>query len=624
MVSKRNFFSIGIMMAVLLFLFQFSMVMRDGENVYDINTYMQARYADSDQAWKAEKVDLKTLTADGEEYIVYIGEKSSEMNTAVSRWCTYTKRNLLEYNTVAEFPESTEILPKMIVLESEDAALAQGAMKQLKALEEKGVVVVFGSLEDPDKIKADSNLMEFLGIKRIVTDEVKMTGVRLFAGLLLGGENVYQAQTKKEREERQDLDLNVPWYQTGSGTKVYMTGLLKKEEMEKEKIEDEDLPALIWRNGIDGGSVFAVIGDYMKDSTATGLLDGMLAEASEYTIYPVINAQNLSLVNFPGFADENDEALKQLYSRSVTGITRDIMWPSLIAIAERSHMKMTCFLNVQSDYLDDIEPKAGQLVFYLKQMKEQDAEAGISFEYERGSSMKDKAERDSDYLSSENGNYLYGAGYASEKKIDAVLELEDIKATQNIGTIVCEYNEKRPVVSYGNDAVTVQMATNDGMDYTYSDDLRMRSIQSSLGYTNIMLDMKRIFWPQSEKDGWQLMQEKFSSNLLTYWKNFSAFTSTTLSESNTRTRTFLKTTYSHERTGNEITLDTSEENSWFILRLHDEEIDRIHGGNYTKIEEGAYLIEAEQTRVTIGLKKPQLYYYTESEVEDNIRETEEQ
>ena len=36
----------------------------------------------------------------------------------------------------------------------------------------------------------------------------------------------------------------------------------------------------------------------MKDSTALGLLNGMITEASEYYIYPVVNAQNLSMINF--------------------------------------------------------------------------------------------------------------------------------------------------------------------------------------------------------------------------------------------------------------------------------------------------------------------------------------
>ena len=38
MVSKRKFFSIATMMFVLFFLFQFSMVLRDSKNTYDINS----------------------------------------------------------------------------------------------------------------------------------------------------------------------------------------------------------------------------------------------------------------------------------------------------------------------------------------------------------------------------------------------------------------------------------------------------------------------------------------------------------------------------------------------------------------------------------------------------------
>ena len=70
--------------------------------------------------------------------------------------------------------------------------------------------------------------------------------------------------------------------------------MIKEKTGEKEAIRNEDVPSLIWRNGIDNGSVFAVCGDYMKDSTAIGILDGMMAEANTYYIYPVVNAQNLA------------------------------------------------------------------------------------------------------------------------------------------------------------------------------------------------------------------------------------------------------------------------------------------------------------------------------------------
>ena len=46
MVSKRKFFSIVIMMVVLLFLTQFSMVLRDQANQYDANASLSVRKAD--------------------------------------------------------------------------------------------------------------------------------------------------------------------------------------------------------------------------------------------------------------------------------------------------------------------------------------------------------------------------------------------------------------------------------------------------------------------------------------------------------------------------------------------------------------------------------------------------
>ena len=176
--------------------------------------------------------------------------------------------------------------------------------------------------------------------------------------------------------------------------------------------------------------------------------------------------------------------------------------------------------------------------------------------------------------------------------------------------MTCEYTEDYPVVSYGTDSITLQCATSDGMNYTYRGDIRMKSIQSALGYTNIMLNMQDIFWPEQETDRWEIMQKQFASNLLTYWKNFSCFSNTTLSQSDARVRTFLKLDYKYSREENEITLHTSETESSFILRTHGEEITEIEGGSWEKIEEDAYLIYAEDTTVKIQVEDPELHYYT--------------
>lgn len=602
MVSKRKFFSIATMMFVLFFLFQFSMVLRDSKNTYDINSSLTEKKADGRNRWTPSD---NVTGADSS--VVFIGNENGDMGTVISRWCTYAKRKQISCKSVSTYKADDKNLPEMMILESEKYADGDN-LTTLETLEKKGVIIVFGCLENAKNIQNNKALMKFLGIQKVVAEETHLAGVKLFEGLLLGGEVTYNTSKDKEEKKRQDLELDVPWYQVGSGTKTYMVGLL--DEKTGKNVENEDFPTIIWRNGIDYGSVFAVVGDYMKGSTALGLLDGMRAEALQYTIYPIVNAQNLSMVNFPVFADENNTEMLKLYSQSVTGIARDIMWPALISVVEKSDMKMTCFIQPQADYTDDIEPKSGNLEFYLKQMKEQSAEAGISLEYQKLDKAEDKVTKDTEFFENEKINYRFGAAFAKEKDLKGILKDTDSGLLGDVGTLVCDYTENQPVVSYYSDSVTLQTVTSDGMNYAYSDDIRMRSIQTALGYTNVMLDMYDIFWPQEKTDRWEVMQKRFSSNLLTYWKNFRDFDSTTLSESNARIRTFLNLAYSQSREDNTITLQTSEAGSWFILRTHGEEIDEIDGGSQTEIEADAYLICAEDTTVKIRLKEQELYYDT--------------
>lgn len=606
MVSKRNFFSITVMMFVLLFLFQFSMVLRDRQNAYDTNINLSRRTSDGNEAWSQETSRTSEYFQE-KKNIIFIGNASGNMGKAVSRWGIYIKQPVYSYDSIAAFEKTEKTLPQMLILESETYALGEN-LAVLEKLEKQGVVIVFGCLEDPKLLTENADLRKFLGIQKIVSEETELTGAKLFEGLLLGGESIYETPEKEEEKKRQDLDLKVPWYQVGSGTKTYMVGLLPEES--GKDVENEDLPTLIWRNGMDKGSVFAVVGDYLKDSSASGFLDGMLAEAFPYALYPVVNAQNLSMVDFPVFADENNGEIQKLYSESVTGMVRDIMWPSLISITEQSGMKMTCFVEPQEDYLDEIEPNGVFMEFYLKQMKEQDAEAGLSLQYKAVNSLEDKLERDADFFEKTGSSYIYGAAFADRGELDEIWKLTDSGLLKNISTLTCEYTEDYPVVSYGTDSITLQCSTSDGMNYTYRGDIRMKSIQSALGYTNIMLNMQDIFWPEQETDRWEIMQKQFSSNLLTYWKNFSCFSNTTLSESDARVRSFLKLDYSHSREDDEITLKTTEPGSWFILRTHGEEIEEIEGGSWEKIEEDAYLICVENAEVKMQMKAPGLHYYT--------------
>ena len=199
MVSKRKFFSIAIMMFVLFFLFQFSMVLRDSKNTYDINSSLTKKKADGENQWTPSD---SVTGADSS--VVFVGNKAGDMGTAVSRWSTYAKRKLISCKSVSTYKADDKNLPEMMILESEKYADGDN-LTTLEILEKKGVIIVFGCLENAKNIQNNKALMKFLGIQKVVAEETHLAGVKLFEGLLLGGEVTYNTSKDKEEKKRQDL-----------------------------------------------------------------------------------------------------------------------------------------------------------------------------------------------------------------------------------------------------------------------------------------------------------------------------------------------------------------------------------------------------------------------------------
>ena len=176
MVSKRKFFSIAIMMFVLFFLFQFSMVIRDSKNIYDVNSSLTEKKTDGENQWTPSD----SVTG-SDSSVVFVGNKAGDMGTAVSRWCTYAKRKLISCKSVSTYKADDKNLPEMMILESEKYADGDN-LTTLETLEKKGVIIVFGCLENAKNIQDNKDLMKFLGIQKVVTEETHLTGVKLFEG----------------------------------------------------------------------------------------------------------------------------------------------------------------------------------------------------------------------------------------------------------------------------------------------------------------------------------------------------------------------------------------------------------------------------------------------------------
>lgn len=601
MVSRRNFFTITVVMIVIFFMFQFTNVVLEGWNGYEENNYAQNRESLISQGsiYQAGQENTENSFGDSRERIVYIGDPDGSLAEVVDNWVNYTKRETETYKTVEAYEKAKEeILPEMLVIDTEYINWEKESVcEQLKEYVEEGISLVFCKLPEVSVIKENQKLRQLLGIKEVREEETTVEGLHLYEGFLLGGEIVYRTEDKEETEKRQDMELTFPWYSLSGNTEAYMCGIPEEE------MDAKDYPPVIWRKSFGDAQVFAVNGEYMNDAAGLGLLSAMSSEMKDYELYPVVNAQNMVIKNYPGMASENGEEMEKRYGQPMPEMFQNIAWPSIVSAYRRSTLGLSCMLAPQYDYEDDTYPSQTELEFYMKRLKEQSAEAGLSGESISDTPIRQKLDEDERFMKQSLPDYKFTSFYAgelAEAELDSVLQEDMLDAVR---TVIRDYDGSSEVIGYQSEYITSQSILSDGVEHTFSEDFRMRSVETALGYANVGMDIGRAVYPNNEEDSIDRMISDFSWNIRTYWENFSTFSGTTLSESDQRVRNFLALDYEESREGDVIHLEFTSVGvpAWFVLRTEGERISRIEGGEWQLLEEGAYLIEADSAHVTIKL-----------------------
>lgn len=594
MVSRRNFLSIMLMMAVLCGIFMFAMFVQERGSAYDINRFVTEERLSGQDRWKP---------SGDENSILLLSENNTALETVVQQWCTYTKRLLVQKSSIADYEDSPdgERIPELILLDAANLSFEQD-YSDLVALAERGIPLVFCSLPKLTDIMVFSELREILGVK-LKQAEVTVEGIRLFDGFFHGGTAEYIAKTEEE-EKLQDFNLTIPWLLTGSGTKTYMVGVLDEMKANNEILQGE-YPCLIWRNSYNGTMVFSVCGDFMSSLAGLGILSAFVYEANTYDLYPVVNAQSILVDNFPNFSEENREEIERLYSRTPQMYFQGVMWPGLSALAKTNSLKLTCLFKPQYDYLDANYPKKEEVSFYLKQLRELGSEAGIALGYKEDSAFDMMVEEDTVFYNSLDYRYRFQVTYTGKKDLDKVCRKpEEDGLLQNMVTIASSHEKGDVLLSYITDNITLQRVTGNAEYHSYKEDFAVRGVQTALLYSNVLMNLEPAVWPQEQEHQWQHLFKEMSSNIQTFWSGNSGLEQTTLSESDERVRTLLNLDYGHERVDNTICLNVNNkaEHSWFILRTHDEGIVKLQGGKFEKLDGNMYLIMAEKPVVEIELE----------------------
>lgn len=625
MVSRRNYITITIMLLLLFFMFQFTGVMKNQLNQYDVNEYeMNAQTTlDAQSAF-----DAKATPSADTPSVFCVGSDKENFKDVVYWWCTYSKRAYVSFPTLEDCTYKESEKPGMIVLDGRlvDDNAADAIVQKWA---DDGIHLVFAKMPGNAHLRASSQLKKLLGISRVLQEKVTLTGTHLFEGFLLGGEEIYEPKDAEEETLRQDMNLTIPWYVTGSGTKTYMTGLISDAvynenitqslrsmyaTLDENSLKNMLLPAVIWRNGLENASVFCVNGDFLSDISGAGVLEAMVSEANSYDIYPVVNAQNFVVANFPAFVSENETTLRQLYSQPAEAVYKEIIWPAIAALNTRTNMKMTCMLTPQFDYEDAIEPDGSNVAYYLKLLKEDHGEAGLSGTSLSHMKAKEKLSKDESFWKQYAKDYAFQSLYLSDSTQKAALSGDDTRMLRTLD--VKETGATAPIVSYDESGLTEQRVTSTGVTHTYMDDFKLKSMETALAYSNITLDLYNATYPELDEDSWQNLMKKISANVATFWKDYQSLEQTTLSESDLRIRRFLALDYTQERKEDTIyvSVDHFEDQAWFLLRLNGEEADSVKGGTCVQIEDGVYLLEAQQEYVSIHVKQQdELHYHRTNE-----------
>ncbi|MBR5896374.1 MAG: DUF2194 domain-containing protein, partial [Lachnospiraceae bacterium] len=530
MVSRRTLITIILMMMTIFFMFQFTQVVKVRNNQYDTNEYAKEKVLVASERFVANTHC---------EQIVFLGKETGTAYKTVEEWCNYSKRYLKAYEDPTQLSREIAKEAHLILIDSKTLDIAENS-DYLEELAGCNTTRVFLNLPDVKKIKNTPVLQNMLGITEIRKKYMNVEGIQVFEGFLLGGEAAYMPQNDAEKKYN-DFAETITWYITGNGTQTYAVAMMKDAS-----VVANDYPRIIWRNNYEGTYIYAVANDFINSETGMGFLSAIDYSANDYVLYPVVNAQNTVISDYPVVAAENDARIKEIYSMDSKNLSRDIFWPEYVSIATRYNLKLTCFLNTGYETDDKNEPSDKLMQFYLQQLKEIDGEMGRSLDIDDFSEFKDKMAYDMAFLEKEN-NYHYSASYAYKlnDEITNAIQGNDV-SLKRIHTVVSTRDKNDELLSYIGNSVTFQGITNVADEYSYRKELKHRCMLTALGYSTTLIDMHKVLFPEESEDEWQYFSKDVAANINTYWAKNREFDYTAVSESDTRVREFLNLKYTYE------------------------------------------------------------------------------
>ncbi len=606
MISRSNYIAITLIMCIVLLMFQLTgisenVLMNDGENIYAQEAVPEEQVAPEQQSYE-DQMDQRALATATRECVGLIGDPSEECLEIGRDWSVLQKKDYCYYGNLGEAAADVSGAGFLIV---DGTTLGETDVEALRTLADQGRHVVVSGLPDSRLLDTNRALRQSLGILEIVEDEITVDGFKLFGGFMLGGETIYD-----------DYAQEMPYARLDDSVTAY--AVAQSEDAWLQELDNEDLPAIIWRYAPDVGKVYVVNGDYLTGQMGAGLLTGFAADTESVYLYPVVNAQVSVVENYPTLADENKDYMEREYGQNSSIVFRDILWPSIVAIYFDTDDVMTVTGAFRLDYDDREKLDENLLRFYYEQVTKESGEIGLSGYQVSDVPLEEKLEEDLDFLEEVLPNYeilTFQAGDLEEAQYASLVGEGNL--LEDVNTVLENYREDdgETFFEYLDNGVLKLPIYMDSRVMENEDDFRSRCLQTAYGYYGTGIDTSRVIYPDSEDDSWNIMSNDWSKNYRPYRTPFVCFEKTTVSEADRRVRNYLALDYETSVEGEQmrITADAPDGDCYFILRLHGQEIEEMTGGSYEKIENGWYLLTLTEDTAELTLTQTEhAHYYIES------------
>ena len=156
MVSRRNYLTIAMMFVILLFMFQFTGVMKEQLSEYESNEYAD----DTTTSFQRSDAFLAEQTSADACEVIYVGEAGGAEESVVKTWCSYRKRTFFCSSSLALLDSLQDDALQVLVVDGSKVT-SEEEVAVLRREAQMGVTVIFATLPQSSVIREYRDLGSF-------------------------------------------------------------------------------------------------------------------------------------------------------------------------------------------------------------------------------------------------------------------------------------------------------------------------------------------------------------------------------------------------------------------------------------------------------------------------------